>query len=230
MSAPDTIAGRAAAILERIDAAARTAGHGPVRLVAVSKLHPAAAIEEALAAGLTDFGENYAQELEAKRAAITDARVRWHMIGPVQSNKAKRVVGCALVQTVDRPSLLTALDRRAREAGVVQPVLVQVNVAGEAGKSGVSPAELPALLDGVAACDALQCAGLMLIPEMGPPEALRRQFRALRRLRDTEAATARPRVELRELSMGMSDDFELAIAEGATLVRIGTAIFGARAP
>ena len=143
---PDTIAGRAAAILERIDAAARAAGGGPVRLVAVSKLHPAAAIEAALAAGLTDFGENYAQELEAKRAAITDARVRWHMIGPVQSNKAKRVVGCALVQTLDRPSLLTALDRRAREANVVQAVLVQVNVAGEAGKSGVSPAELPALL------------------------------------------------------------------------------------
>lgn len=224
------IASRAAAIRERIDAAARSAGGGPVGLVAVSKHHPVDTIEDALAAGLTDLGENYAQELDGKRTAIVDPRVRWHMIGPVQSNKARRVVGCSLVHTVDRPSLVAALDKHAHAAGAVQHVLVQVNVAGEVGKSGVSPDGLPALLDAFSSCDALQCDGLMLIPELGPPEAVTQQFRALRRLRDAEAAHARPRVDLHTLSMGMSDDFELAIAEGATLVRIGTAIFGARSP
>lgn len=222
------IAANLAAIRERIDRAAAAAGAGPVALVGVSKLHPVAMIEAALHAGLTEFGENYAQELEHKRAAIRDPRVRWHMIGPVQSNKAKRVVGCALVHTVDRPSLVAALDRHAREAGVIQRVLVQVNVVGEPGKSGTSPAALPALLDAFAPCTALRCDGLMLIPRMGDPAALRAQFAELRRLRDAHAGTARTHVELHALSMGMSDDFELAIAEGATMVRVGTAIFGPR--
>ncbi len=223
------LATRLAAIRERIERARVAAGAGPVELVGVSKLHPPSAIEEALAAGLVAFGENYAQELDDKRTRLTDPRIRWHMIGPVQSNKAKRVVGTALVHTVDRPSIVAALDRHAAAAGIRQATLVQVNVDGEPGKSGIAPAALADLLDAFAPCTALHCAGLMLIPRPGPDDALREQFRALRRLRDEHASRARNNVELRELSMGMSDDFELAIAEGATIVRVGTAIFGPRA-
>jgi len=221
------IATRLAEIQDRIERARTVAGAGAVELVGVTKLHPPEAIEAALAAGLVAFGENYAQELADKRARLTDPRLRWHMIGPVQSNKAKRVVGCTLVHTVDRPSIIGALDRHA--APMRQEVLVQVNVTAEPGKSGVLPAGLAELLDAFAPCTSVVCVGLMLIPRPGPDDALREQFQALRRLRDEHAARARTNIELRELSMGMSDDFELAIAEGATIVRVGTAIFGARA-
>jgi pyridoxal phosphate enzyme (YggS family) len=222
------LATRLSAIRDRIERARTAAGADRVELVGVSKLHPPEAIAEALAAGLFTFGENYAQELEDKRARLVDPRIRWHMIGPVQSNKAKRVVGCTLVHTVDRPSIIAALDRHAAAAAVRQDVLVQVNVGAEPSKSGVSPAELAQLLDAFAPCTALACVGLMLIPRPGPDDALREQFRALRRLRDEHAARARANVELRELSMGMSADFEVAIEEGATLVRVGTSIFGER--
>ena len=221
---------RLAEITDRIERARAAAGAGPVELVGVSKHHPPAAIEAALSAGLCVFGENYAQELESKRAAITDPRARWHMIGPVQSNKAKRVVGCALIHTVDRPSLIAALDRHATIAGLTQQVLVQVNVTAEPGKSGVSPQSLPDLLDGFAACSAVVCVGLMLIPRLGSPTEIADQFGALRGLRDEHSRVARPQVALRELSMGMSEDFELAVAHGATIVRVGTAIFGTRPP
>jgi pyridoxal phosphate enzyme (YggS family) len=226
----DDLATRLAAIRDRIERARVAANAGPVELVGVSKLHPPEAIEEALAAGLLVFGENYAQELEEKRRRLVDPRIRWHMIGPVQSNKAKRVVGCTLVHTIDRPSIITALDRHAAAAGIRQDVLVQVNVVAELGKSGVPPAGLDALLDAFAHCTALRCVGLMLIPRPGSDDDVRAQFRALRQLRDAAAVHTPPGVELRELSMGMSDDFELAIAEGATIVRVGTAIFGARRP
>jgi len=230
----DDIGARLAEVRARIERARVDAGIDAVTLVAVSKHHPATAVLAALEAGATDFGENYAQELEAKRAALdslgvgADPRLRWHMIGPVQSNKVKRVIGCALVYSVDRPSLVAALDRRAAAAAVVQSVLVQVNVDDEVGKAGVAPAALGGLLDAIAACDALRCRGLMLIPRPGSADALRGQFAALRRLRDLHAFVTRSGVELAELSMGMSDDFELAIAEGATIVRVGTAIFGER--
>ncbi|MBX7083335.1 MAG: YggS family pyridoxal phosphate-dependent enzyme [Nannocystaceae bacterium] len=225
------VAQRLAQVHARIEAARARAGADAVRLVAVGKHHRAPAIAAAYAAGQRDFGENYAQELADKRAALASAcpELRWHVIGPVQRNKAKLVVGTALVHTVDRVPLLAALDHQALSLGVTQPVLVQVNVAGEASKSGVAPAELPALLDAFADCGALRCVGLMTMPPAGPAESARPHFRALRQLRDRLASTARPQVELRELSMGMSDDLEVAIEEGATLVRVGTAIFGARA-
>jgi len=232
-----------AAVRARIGAAERSAGRPAesVRLVAVSKKKPAEDVVLALAAGQIDFGENYAQELRDKRAALETAAPgaglpppRWHYIGPLQSNKVKYVAGkVALVHAVDSVALLDEIDRRVGSAGgadgAVQACLVQVNVAGEAQKHGLAPTELPTLLDRFADLAHVRCEGLMLIPPLGEePEASRPHFVALRRLRDAEAARARPHVDLRELSMGMSDDFEVAIAEGATMVRVGTAIFGAR--
>jgi len=147
-------------------------------------------------------------------------------VGPLQSNKVKYVAGqVALVHTIDSIALLDEVEAR----GLAQDCLVQVNVAGEAQKRGVPPAQLPALLDRFASASHVRCRGLMLIPPFtDDPAAARPHFAALRALRDREAARARPNVELRELSMGMSGDFEIAVAEGATLVRVGTAIFGAR--
>jgi hypothetical protein len=221
-----TLALRLAALQQRIADAARRGDGQPVRLVAVSKRQSIAAIEEAYAAGQRDFAENYAQELRDKRAALAGRDIVWHAIGPVQSNKIKLVLGCAWIHTIDRASLLDELDRRA--APDVQRVLVQVNVAGEPGKSGVAPGDVPALLDRVAALPHVLCDGLMLIPPLADPEATRPHFRALRRLRDELARVARPRVDLRELSMGMSDDFEVAVEEGATVVRLGRVLFGER--
>lgn len=229
MSDADDVAERLGRVRERIAAAVARRGAGPaVRLVGVSKRQPLSAIDAAATAGLEDFGENYAQELHEKRAARPDAPWRWHFIGALQRNKARLVSGCALVHGVDRAALLPVLERHAAAHGGVQEVLVQVDVAREPTKSGVDPAELPALLDAFADLAHVRCRGLMLIPPVGDPEATRPYFRALRRLAEAEAARARPGVELRELSMGMSADYEVAIEEGATLVRVGTAIFGAR--
>jgi hypothetical protein len=203
-----------------------------VRLVAVSKKMPAGDIRDALAAGQLDFGENYAQELRDKRAAFErDATLpRWHYIGPLQRNKVKFLAGqVALIHSVADTDMLAEIDRRAEAAGADQPCLVQVNLAGEAQKSGAPPEAVPALLDAFARARRASCLGLMLIPPFDlDADQTRRHFAALRALRDREAAVARPRVGLRELSMGMSGDFVEAIAEGATLVRVGTAIFGAR--
>ena len=212
---------------------------GSVRLVAVSKKMPAQDVAAALAAGQVDFGENYAQELRDKRAAFeTGAQPggvlpRWHYIGPLQRNKVKFLAGqVALIQSVADVDMLEEIDRRADAAGADQDCLVQVNIAGEAQKSGAPVAAVPALLDAFARARRLSCRGLMLIPpfvsEAAAGEQTRRHFAALRALRDVEAAVTRPRVDLVELSMGMSGDFVEAIAEGATLVRVGTAIFGAR--
>ncbi len=222
------IAERMAAIRARIDAARARADGQAVRLVAVSKRQPTSAIVEAIAAGQRDFGENYAQELRDKRAELTDPDLQWHMIGPVQRNKVKLVVGTALVHTVDRPELAVAIEARAAALGLVQRVLVQVNLVGEPGKAGVPPEALADLLDRFADLGHVHCAGLMLIPPVGTPAQTRACFAGLRALRDRHAAIARTGVELGELSMGMSDDFELAIEEGATLVRVGTALFGPR--
>jgi pyridoxal phosphate enzyme (YggS family) len=199
-----------------------------VRLVAVSKKMPADDVRAALAAGQIDFGESYGQELRDKRQAFgTDApQPRWHFIGPLQANKVKYVAGhVALVHSVDSAELLAELERR----GDAQACLVQVNVAGEAQKRGVSPDALPALLDLFANLRHVRCEGLMTVPPLADdPEAARPHFAALRALLAREAARLRPGVALRELSMGMSHDLEVAVAEGATLIRVGTAIFGAR--
>jgi PLP dependent protein len=213
----------------RLAAAEQAAGRpaGSVRLVAVSKKMPPDDIRAAFDAGQRDFGESYGQELRDKRdalAALPD--LRWHFIGPLQSNKVKYVAGkVTLVHSVDSAALLDEIERR----GAPQPCLVQVNVAGERQKHGVAPDELPGLLDRFAGMRCARCEGLMLIPALvDDPEAARPSFAALRALRDREAARARPNVELRELSMGMSHDLEVAVAEGATMVRVGSAIFGER--
>jgi pyridoxal phosphate enzyme (YggS family) len=221
-----TIADRWRDVRARVDAACERAGRDPasVTIVAVSKTHPIEAVRAAAAAGATDFGENYAQELATKRAALPD--VRWHFIGRLQSNKAKLVAGqVALVHAVDSVSLAQELAKRA--AGTIQPVLLSVNVAGEETKGGVATAETAALATAIAGVAGIRLDGLMTMPPPSDdPETSRPVFRALAELRDRLAETlARP---LPVLSMGMSGDYEVAIACGATHVRIGTAIFGAR--
>ena len=222
--AEDGIAERLAAVRGRIAQACAAAGRDPaeVTLVAVSKTHSADAIRAAYAAGHRDFGENYAQELRDKMRELADLPdLRWHAIGHLQANKAKYVAGKALVHTIDRADLARELVRRA--GGPVDG-LVEVNVADEPQKSGVSPADLPALLAELRAIEGLHVAGLMCIPpDADDPEAARPHFRRLRTLRDELLPGG-------ALSMGMSHDYAVAIAEGATLVRVGTAIFGARPP
>jgi pyridoxal phosphate enzyme (YggS family) len=223
------IAARLAGIRGRIDEACARAGRHPseVTLVAVSKTHPAESIRAAYAAGQRDFGENYAQELAAKRAALSDLTdLRWHFIGALQSNKAKLVMpGCVLVHAVDRESVAEALSRRASAAGTTVDVLIEANVAGESTKAGVPLSEVEALIDRIAPRECLRVRGLMCIPPPGEPSVSRSYFARLRGLRDA-LREHRPSVEL--LSMGMTGDFESAVAEGATHVRVGTAIFGAR--
>jgi pyridoxal phosphate enzyme (YggS family) len=226
----EEVAAGLARVRARLAAAEQAAGRPPgsVRLVAISKKMPPADIQAAYDAGQRDFGENYGQELRDKREALaaSAAELRWHFVGPLQANKVKYVAGkVALVHSIDAAALLDEVERR----GAPQSCLVQVNVAGERQKRGVSPDELPALLDRFAALAHVRCEGLMVIPPLGDDaEASRPSFAALRALRDREAAAGRPNVSLRELSMGMSQDLEVAVAEGATLVRVGTAIFGQR--
>jgi PLP dependent protein len=222
----EEIAGNLARVGERIARAARGVGRAPesVRLLAVSKKMPADDVRAALAAGQRAFGENYAQELRDKSTLLAGEPTppEWHFIGPLQSNKVKYVAGkAALVHSIDSPALLDAFEAR----GATQACLIQVNVAGEASKKGIAPADLPALLDRFAALKHVRCEGLMLIPPRGDA---RPHFAALRALRDVEAKKTRANVDLRELSMGMTEDLEVAVEEGATIVRVGTAIFGAR--
>jgi hypothetical protein len=223
------IAARLLEVRQRIDEATARAGRpaGSVQLLAVSKGKPPEAIRAAYAAGHRAFGENYAQELEQKAEALRDLEgIAWHFIGRLQRNKARQVVRFArVVHAVDRVDLAAELGKRAAAAGVRVRVLVEVNVSGEASKGGCPPAELGAVLAAIAAAPALEAAGLMTIPpEADDPEAARPFFAALRALRDQHGGPA----ALPELSMGMTHDFPVAVAEGATLVRVGTAIFGAR--
>lgn len=226
----DSIGDRWREVRGRVTEACVAAGRSPdeVTIIAVSKTHPAAAIREALEAGATDFGENYAQELATKMSDLTDVapRVRWHFIGRLQSNKAKLVAGkVALVHAVDSVSLGTELAKRA--GGAVQPVLISVNVAGEATKGGVTPADAPALARALAATAGLRLDGLMTMPPPSDdPEASRPAFEALATLRDQLVSELGHPLPV--LSMGMSGDYEVAIACGATHVRVGTAIFGVR--
>jgi len=219
-----SIAERWRAVRARVDAACARAGRAPgeVTIVAVSKTHPASAVRDAAAAGARDFGENYAQELDAKRGELREVDVRWHFIGRLQRNKAKLVAGkVELVHAVDSIELARELGKRA--APDVQAVLVAVNVAGEDTKGGVSVADAPALVRAVHELAGVRLDGLMTMP---PPGAGRRPFDELRALRDRlQDELGAP---LPVLSMGMSGDFEDAIAAGATHVRIGTAIFGER--
>jgi pyridoxal phosphate enzyme (YggS family) len=224
------VAARLELIRARVSAAAVRAGRDPasVRLLAVSKGQPSELLREAYAAGQRDFGENYVQELAKKAEELADlSDLRLHLIGHLQRNKAKVVVRhAAAVHSVDSLELALELDKRVAE-GARLPVLVEVSIAGEAQKSGVDPAGLGALLERIDACTRLHAIGLMCVPPDGDdPEAARPFFARLRELRDRHGGAAK----LPELSMGMSADFEIAIAEGSTLVRVGTAIFGARRP
>lgn len=217
------------AVRNRIAEAARRAGRDPdgITLVAVTKTFPASVVEEAVAAGHTVFGENYIQDALSKTTQIPDAT--WHFIGHLQTNKAKTAVEhFDVVQTVDSERLAKELNKRAKNANKTLDVFVQVNVGGEEQKSGVEPDEVEPLLRRIAEMGNLRVKGLMTMPPFLEPEEVRPYFKRLRELRDALTGTGVDGVDLSELSMGMSGDFEVAIEEGATVVRVGTAIFGAR--
>lgn len=225
------ISERVRVVRRRIEEAATACGRDPaeIRLVAVSKTWPPEAVAAAHEAGLTVFGENYVQEAREKIAALASLPVRWHLIGHLQTNKAKFAVRFFdLIHTLDSVRLAREIDRLAARLAKVQDVLIQVSLAGEETKSGASPTEVPALLAEASRLAHLRVLGLMTIPPyFDDPQRARPYFARLRALRDRlqeESGIALP-----ELSMGMTGDFEAAIAEGATLVRIGTAIFGKRA-
>ena len=224
-----SVAARLAAVKERMARAAEAAGRdaATVRLVAISKLHPASSVREAYVAGQRAFGENYAQELREKAKALADlADIEWHFTGHLQTNKVKLVAPVvSTVETVDSTHLARELARRATLASRAIDVLVEVSVAGEAQKSGVVPADLEGVLAAVEREPSLRLRGLMTMPPFGDPETSRGVFDTLRSIRNLHGGPAR----LPELSMGMSSDLEVAIATGATLVRVGTAIFGERA-
>ncbi|MCJ8500494.1 YggS family pyridoxal phosphate-dependent enzyme [Desulfatitalea alkaliphila] len=228
-----TIADRLHEVQARMAMIARRCGRRPeeIQLVAVGKTHRAEAIEAAMAAGATIIGENYVQEARDKFAALSHRPAAWHFIGHLQTNKAKYAVRLfELIHTVDSLKLAEELNRQAGKAGKIQRVLIQVNTGGEKSKSGVTAEQAPALARELSGLEHLKVEGLMAIPPyFNDPEASRPHFAALRELRDRIAALAIPGIEMQALSMGMTGDFEAAIEEGATLVRIGSAIFGARA-
>jgi PLP dependent protein len=223
------IAENLAKVREAISESEREAGRsdGSVRLVAVTKTHPVEMIQEAVEAGHLVLGENRVQEARAKIAELP-ARVQWHLIGHLQSNKVRMALPLfQLIHGVDSMDLLADIDRVATELGLFPRILLQVNVAGEASKFGFSPAKLMQEIDTIAQYKRASIEGLMTIPPLAAnPENSRRYFVALRELRDRLARESS--FVLPELSMGMSGDFRVAIAEGATMVRIGTAIFGER--
>jgi len=212
----------------RIERAAAAAGRPPssVKLVAVSKTKPPERIREAYAAGQRAFGENYAQELEAKAASLADlSDIEWHFIGHLQTNKAKIVARIAhVVQTVDSAVLARELAKRARTHGRALPVLIEVNVASEPQKHGAAAQELAEVMEAVRREPELSLRGLMTMPPVGDLDTARKVFETLVTLRNLHGGAS----ELPELSMGMSGDLEVAIACGATCVRVGAAIFGAR--
>ncbi len=225
-----TVASNLADVRARIDRAALTAGRDPasVRLVAVSKTKSAELVREAYAAGQRAFGENYAQELATKAETLRDLPdVQWHFIGHLQTNKARVVAAHAhVVHTVDSAALARELGKRAAkgERAAPLPVLIEVNVAGEAQKAGAAPSEIDEVMRAIADHPSLALRGLMTVPPADDLPGARRVFETLVSLRNLHGG---PQV-LPELSMGMSHDLEVAVACGATLVRVGTAIFGAR--
>ena len=212
---------RLAEVRDGIERASARAGRDPasITLVAVTKVFPAAMIREAYEAGLREFGENYVQEFETKAPEVSDlSEARFHLIGHLQSNKAKKAAELfQAIQTVDSAKLA----RRLNDAGRPLDVMIEVKLAGEAAKSGADPAELPALIDAVRGCNHLRLSGLMTMPPWSEDAELSRPY--FRRLRELAQELALP-----NLSMGMSHDFGVAIEEGATHIRVGTALFGTR--
>lgn len=221
----DAVEARLAEVRMRIASACANARRAPgsVKLIAVTKTHPVERVREAYAAGQRDFAENYVQELETKMRALADLEgARWRLIGHLQRNKAKDAIALGVaVDTLDSARLAEALARRAESEQKRVEVLIQVNVGGETQKSGCAPADLDALVKSVRALDALDLRGLMTVPpHTDDPEGARQFFRSLRELAAAHG--------LEELSMGMTHDLDVAVEEGATMVRVGTAIFGAR--
>lgn len=213
----------------RIADAARRSGRSPdsIRLVAVTKFVGEAEIRALVEAGCTTLGESRPQQLWEKAAALAGLPIHWHLIGHLQRNKAKRTVPLVeMIQSLDSMELATTLDRHAQESGKRVPVLLEVNVSGEPAKHGFAPAEVGTLLPELSRLAHLEIHGLMCMASLeGGPEAARRDFAALRELRDRLRGECPDTVRLDELSMGMSGDFEIAIEEGATMVRIGSALF-----
>ncbi len=224
-SLPENLAG----IQQRIQAACDRSGRpaGSVKLLAVSKSQPPDSIEQAAQCGLALFGENKVQEARHK-IALSPGRLRWHFIGHLQTNKVREAVELfEMIQTVDSLPLALEIQKRCQQAAKTMPVLLEINVAGESSKHGYAPARLLSELKDLAGLDRLQIQGVMAIPPFNPsPEQARPHFRQLRTLRDQAEQVLG--FGLPHLSMGMSGDFEVAIEEGSTLVRLGTALFGQR--
>ena len=228
----DTLPDRLADVRARIARAAGRAGRdaASIRLVAISKTFSSDAVRAAASAGQVDFGENKVQEALQKMDQTADLRISWHLVGHLQSNKAKKAgARFDVVQSVDDAALVSKLDEAAGAAGRTLDMFVQVDLAGEATKFGAREEDLAAIFERASSCRAARIVGLMLIPpEVDDPEGTRPYFRALRELRDRLVASGVAGTQLSQLSMGMSHDFEVAVEEGATLVRVGTAIFGSR--
>jgi hypothetical protein len=226
------IAARLSEVRGRLARAAGRAGRDPadVRLVAVSKTFGYEHIRAAAAAGQTEFGENRVQEALQKIAGSTESEIRWHLVGHLQSNKARKAAtSFACIHSLDSVGLLEQIERAAAEAGVTPELLIEVDLAGEASKHGVKPEGVPPILERAARCRAARVTGLMVLPPFSAePEGARPYFRRLRELGDRLRAEGVDPSMLRDLSMGMSHDFEVAVEEGATIVRVGTAIFGPR--
>ena len=222
---------RLADVRARIARAAGRSGRDPasIRLIAVSKTVPAEYVRAAASAGQVDFGENKVQEALSKMDQTSDLAVRWHLIGHLQSNKAKKAGRFDVVHSIDSAALVRQLDEAARTAGRWLDLLVQVDLAGEATKHGAREDELPAIFDAARSATSCRVVGLMILPPaVDDPEGARPFFRALRDVRERLLTRGVDIDMLRELSMGMSHDFEVAVEEGATQVRVGTAIFGGR--
>jgi PLP dependent protein len=230
-----SIAGNISEVQERLAAAAQRANRNvtEITLMAVSKTFPIESIREAYAAGLRVFGENRVQEFTGKASAVHDSPgAKWHLIGHLQTNKAAKAAELFdAVDSLDSVRMAEKLNSSAKTAGKILPVLIEINVGGEAAKTGVAPAsgELESILQGAPRWPHLKVSGLMIVPPYAEdPEASRPYFRKLRYIRDNIAARDLPHIGLEVLSMGMSHDYEVAIEEGATCVRVGTAIFGKR--
>ena len=232
MPDPAVLRARLADVRDRIARAAARAGRDPSRitLIAVSKTFGVDAVRAAAAGNQIDFGENKVQEAEIKRAETRDLPLVWHLIGHLQSNKAKKAASeFDVIHSIDSAELVRKVDAAAAALGRTITLLAQADLAGEATKHGAREDELPSIFQAAAGCTAVKMSGLMIIPPaVDDPEAARPWFRKLRDVRDRLIGQGISPGQLTELSMGMSHDFEIAVEEGATLVRVGTAIFGAR--
>ena len=218
-------------IMERIGEAAAKSGRaaGAVKLLGAAKSQNAEAVRAAIMAGLVLVGENYVQEAQEKKKLVAE-RAEWHMIGHLQRNKAKTAVEIFdVIESLDSVALAVALDKEGRRRGKGVRAFVEVNLGGEESKTGIAKSQIEALLEQTAALANLRIEGLMTVPPLGEnPEESRRYFRELTELKEKFAARRFPNVDLKELSMGMTHDYAVAVEEGATIVRIGTALFGPR--